>query len=206
MVLENKKISELVVGDKIIGSDGQPITVTEAYDEHIPERMYELEMVDGEVVKASGNHLWYCETETDNKEKKAFKRSARKYFKRNILPAFDPYCPAYPLEIIGEKFASTQADIEFIKRVALSLGSTVSTPSLTFDNYMDLVDDYLLFTYSYNNLIDFLVDMKNSLIKKSTENKYFYFGKVRTTDEIYSIMDKGEKISIPHKGDITRSN
>ena len=33
---------ELKPGDKIIGADGEPVEVTDVYDKHYPERMYEM--------------------------------------------------------------------------------------------------------------------------------------------------------------------
>lgn len=60
-----KKFGDLKPGDVILGTDGREVTVVEAYDEHVPESMYEIEMEDGSVVKASGNHLWYIETSLD---------------------------------------------------------------------------------------------------------------------------------------------
>ena len=203
MKIENKRMGDLKVGDKLIGSDGQTIEVTQAYDEHIPKKMYEIEMEDGQVIKSSGNHFWYCETDTDRKEKRKYAKAAKAYFKNHILPAKDPLQPAYPLMLIGEKFASTEKNVNFIQRVAQSLGPSVSTPSLVFDNYMDLVEDDLIFTYSFNDMIDFLELMKNAVT--GSKNEYFYFGKVRTADEIYGIIDTGN-INIPEKGDISNGN
>lgn len=60
-----KNFGELEEGDRILGPDGQPVTVTRAYDAHVPQRMYELELEDGTVVQASGNHLWYIEPSED---------------------------------------------------------------------------------------------------------------------------------------------
>lgn len=34
---ELKNFGDLQPGDQLIGSDGQPVTVVRAYDEHIPE-------------------------------------------------------------------------------------------------------------------------------------------------------------------------
>ena len=56
---------ELVEGDVILGPDGSPVAVTRAYDPHLPERMYELELEDGTTIQASGSHLWYVEPASD---------------------------------------------------------------------------------------------------------------------------------------------
>lgn len=55
---------DLKAGDVILDADGE-VTVSRAYDEHIPERMYRIELKDGSVIKASGNHLWYIEPTMD---------------------------------------------------------------------------------------------------------------------------------------------
>lgn len=60
-----KKFGDVEVGDIILGTDGKPTQVVAAYDSHIPEKMYEIEDEDGNIIKASGNHLWYIETSND---------------------------------------------------------------------------------------------------------------------------------------------
>lgn len=80
-----KKFGELQVGDWIPGTDGLPVQVTQAYEEHIPETMYSLEMDNGEVIEASGNHLWYVESALDRSLHRWRVREARKLF-RNVPP------------------------------------------------------------------------------------------------------------------------
>ena len=60
-----KKLGEIKPGDVIIGSDNKEVTVIDAYDSHIPEKMYEIELNNGSFIKASGNHLWYVVTDLD---------------------------------------------------------------------------------------------------------------------------------------------
>lgn len=60
-----KKFGDLVPGDVIRGADGREVKVVAAHDWHVPQTMYELELEDGSIIKASGNHLWYVETEFD---------------------------------------------------------------------------------------------------------------------------------------------
>lgn len=73
-----KKFGDLREGDVIQGADGQPVTVTAAYDAHIPERMFEIELEDGRTIKASGNHLWYVETKYDLAYHRERRRNAKK--------------------------------------------------------------------------------------------------------------------------------
>lgn len=60
-----KRFGDLEEGDFIVGSDGTPVQVKAAYEEHVPEKMYRLEFEDGKTIDASGNHLWYVESSLD---------------------------------------------------------------------------------------------------------------------------------------------
>lgn len=75
-----KKFGDLEVGDTILGADNQDVEVVRVYDEHIPERMFEIEMDNGEIIKASGNHLWYVETDFDLSFHRERKRLGKKHF------------------------------------------------------------------------------------------------------------------------------
>lgn len=79
-----KKFGDLVPGDVIRGSNGQETMVTAAYDHHIPERMFEIELEDGTSVKASGNHLWYVETKFDYAYHRERRREAKKILKQAL--------------------------------------------------------------------------------------------------------------------------
>lgn len=58
------RFGDLREGDVIDGPHG-PVTVTKAYEEHIPETMFRLTFEDGSSVDASGSHLWYVESASD---------------------------------------------------------------------------------------------------------------------------------------------
>lgn len=73
-----KNFGDLEPGDFVLGSDGQPVEVVRVYDEHIPETMWEIELDNGTVIKASGNHLWYCETKLDWELHSLRKKNAKK--------------------------------------------------------------------------------------------------------------------------------
>lgn len=72
---------ELSEGDKIMGSNGEWVTITKAYKNHIPQRSYEIGMEDGTVITASGNHLWYIETDMDKSLHSARIRESKKILK-----------------------------------------------------------------------------------------------------------------------------
>lgn len=191
-------MKDLSPGDKILGPRGHPTVINEVFEEHIPERMYRLKMADGQVIEASGNHLWYCETDTDFDEKKKYIKLAKHYFKRNKIPAINEINAAYPIELMPDKFSNDKKSREFISRACLSLGPTLTTPNVYIDNYLEEVGEELIVLYSFNDMVKFLKEMEKSV---KEEEGYFYFGKVRSTDEIFSIS-LTENINIPEKGDI----
>ena len=59
-----KRMDELEVGD-VLKSDSGNVVVKRAYGVHTPKRMFEIELENGEKIKASGNQLWYIETIND---------------------------------------------------------------------------------------------------------------------------------------------
>lgn len=197
---ELKEFGDLVPGDKIIGADGSPVTVTASYEKHIPEKMYEIEMEDGEVVQASGNHLWYCETELDEKNKDYYEKIAREYFDNHEIPDKLDEDELFPIQDMILIFGDEVNTILFIELACKSLGYTSYTPHLMYDDKMKIAGHKeAVFNYSYNDLIDFLNKMKSSIIDKKG---YFYYGQVRTTDEIFDLINKGLDVNIPHKSDV----
>lgn len=197
---ELKEFGDLVPGDKIIGADGNPVTVTASYEKHIPEKMYEIEMEDGEVVQASGNHLWYCETELDEKNKDYYEKIAREYFDNYDIPEKLDKDELFPIQDMTLIFGDEVNIVLFIELACKSLGYTSYTPHLMYDDKMKIAGrKEAVFNYSYNDLIDFLNKMKSSIIDKKG---YFYYGQVRTTDEIFDLINKGLDVNIPHKIDV----
>lgn len=75
-----KQFGELEEGDFIQGIDG-PVKVKKAYDHHIPDEMYKITIDTGETFEASGNHLWYVETDLHRENHKARLRAAKKALK-----------------------------------------------------------------------------------------------------------------------------
>lgn len=60
-----KRFGDLVPGDRVVSLNGDFVEVTKVHEEHIPEKMYHLEFDNGSWLDASGNHLFYVETEID---------------------------------------------------------------------------------------------------------------------------------------------
>lgn len=198
-----KQFGDLQVGDKLIGSDGKPTLVTQVYDKHFPDKMYELEMEDGEVVQASGNHLWYCETNSDEIFKDEYWRLAKAYFENFSIPDKLEDDGHFPLPILMQLFDDKINTQLFIEKAAKSLGYSSYTPVISQEimKNRDIVefDNETVFNYSYNDLIEFLQKMKKVVLENQG---YFYFGQVRTTEEIANIIGNGGFVNIPHKEDL----
>lgn len=199
--IENKRLHDVKVGDKVIGSDGQPVEVTHVFDKYTPSSMYQIEMDDGQVIKCSGNHLWYCETNDDRANKKDYIKLAKHYFRWHKIPTMDNLYPSYPYNQIGEKFAKDKKSRQLIERVCLSLGPFLSTPNVFFDG-TKYVTENKVYTYSYNDIIVFLKKLKKAIYKK---DGYFYFGQVRETATIAKLAENQE-INIPEHADINHNN
>lgn len=196
---EIKEFGNLKPGDRIIGSDGQLVTVTDVYEKHIPKTMFEIEMEDGEVIQASGNHLWYCETNIDKKNKDEYRRLAEYFFANNEIPSKLEEDELFPLQDMIRIFGSDVNVIMFAEKVCKSLGYSFYTPHLMYDDKLKVASrKEIILNYSFNDFIDFLCKMKEALIDGKGR---FYFGEVRTTEQIASLIGKGAEVNIPHKKD-----
>ena len=189
---------DLRPGDKLVGSDGELTQITDVYDKHLPDKMYEIVMEDGEVVKASGEHLWYCETEIDKNNKDLYKQMAEVFFENNVISSHLEEDEYYELSEITTLFGESIANRVFIERVCHSLGYA----SYQIEKVKDGREFFsrIVYKYSYNNLIDFLHKMKSSVIDGEG---YFYFGEVRTTDKIFEIISYDRDVFIPHIQNMT---
>lgn len=197
--METVTMKDLKVGDVIVGPNGERTEITDVYEEHIPERMYELTMANGETIKCSGNHLWYCESDSDRKGRKKYERLAKKYFKKRGVPKLRNDNPEFALELMIEFLGGSEWEDTFIQKACESLGPVSMIPQEYYeDDLFTPVARNVTYLYSYNDIVKSLERM-NSVVT-SKEKGYFYFGKVRTTDQIFSIID--ENINIPEKGDL----
>lgn len=192
-------MNDLNVGDMIVGPDGKATSITDVYDVHIPDRMYELTMQNGEVIKCSGNHLWYSESDSDRKGRRRYAKLAKRYFTKNKIPQIDKQYPEVSLEVMVELLGGEKWENEFITKVCQSQGPVSMVPQEYYeDDLSSPVAKNTTYLFSYNDVILFLKRMRDRVILRKSE--YFYFGKVRTTDDIFSIID--ENINIPEKGDL----
>jgi replicative DNA helicase len=60
-------MGEVAVGDRLVGADGLPTTVTAATEVMTGRPCYEVEFADGTVVVADGQHGWLTESRTDGR-------------------------------------------------------------------------------------------------------------------------------------------
>lgn len=130
---EVKNFGDLVEGDLVLGKDGQPVAVSTVYEEHIPEKMYEIMDENGTIINVSGNHLWYVETENNlslhfNRVKKS-----RKFLKKILdettvnklyeVAMSDEKIETALIDMISAiKSEENQEGINIVTRIARSLG------------------------------------------------------------------------------------
>lgn len=78
------QIEDLQVGDRVIGSNGHPTTVTGVYPQGIVSN-YEIKFTDGSTTWCCGDHLWYVEERTDGGRLNNWKvLSTREMLKRGV--------------------------------------------------------------------------------------------------------------------------
>jgi replicative DNA helicase len=61
-------MGEVAVGDKLIGADGRPTTVTAAFDVLENRPCYEVEFSDGTIIVADAEHLWKTSTRASRRQ------------------------------------------------------------------------------------------------------------------------------------------
>lgn len=131
--MEIKRFGDLQEGDVILGPDGEHLTVSRAYEEHIPESMFELTAENGEVIEASGSHLWYVESEFDVSFHRERLKTAKKVLRKlpsEMIELLEEYSQdrddelAMSMGVLLEKLALEDSHEGFnvVMRVAESLG------------------------------------------------------------------------------------
>lgn len=198
---ELKNFGDLQPGDQLIGSDGQPVTVIRAYDEHIPEAMWEIELEDGSLIKASGNHLWYCETRLDWELHALRKKTAKKLLKNATPQAIalleESASKENPVEtrlvdmVTLLQAAGNQEYVNTIERVADAIGH-VSENTMVFEDLNgEGGEEESIRTYDARLFAQ-------QLLKLTGKRKYKHYrlivGSVMTTD---AMMELGETVEIP---------
>lgn len=142
---EVKPFGELKPGDVLLAPDGGEVTVKVAYDKHIPDRMYRLELENGVTIEASGNHLWYIEPDEDKYGHGERLAKARKLLKGHtdwmvealhVAESDEPY--EIGLTDLKNFFDFIEDEDErafFLIRIAESIGHIVEEETILEDPY-----------------------------------------------------------------------
>lgn len=138
-----KRFGDLQKGDIIAGPDGGKVTVTETYDEHIPDYSYDVELDDKNrtVLNVSGSHLWYVETDLHIEQHRRRVKDAKRILKHISADAID--CLEYMASIEDQRETSVQELVEILGdsteikelvfRVARSVGPIVEQNTTLVD-------------------------------------------------------------------------
>lgn len=204
---EIKRFGDLVPGDVIMGTNNQPVTVTRAYDEHIPETMFKLEFDDGVTIEASGNHLWYCETSIDQSLHRKRIKDGYKLFK-NINPELveDLETLAYSetliettlIDMITLMKSEDDTTTRAIVRVAESIGHIVEETTAYEDLYSGkTLEKTELRVYDARTFAQQLLSLSN---KKYRKQWPVIVGQVVTTEALSRLAIS---VSIPEVKPLT---
>lgn len=200
--IEYKRMGDLEVGDQPVASDGTATVINNAYDEHIPESMYRLRFANGEIIEASGNHLWY----TVNLLDKQLHKERIKRAEMNVLPKLYPSktnwlkktanvsledSPAVDIGFLFEILDVDLADRDLIwsiTRVLESIGPVAVRNELIFDERVDAIVDAgerETRLYSLSLFCQQMLALCAEALKDKNSVQYeLYKGRVRTTEEI----------------------
>jgi hypothetical protein len=197
-----KKFGDLQPGDFVLGSNGEPVEVVAAYDEHLPETMWEIELDDGVFIKTSGNHLWYCETRLDWEL-----HSLRKAESKKALKGITPYAVALLEETAAKEEIVETSLVDMVTllqaygkpelmntltRIAEAIGHIAETTTT-----LDILDEN-------DHLVEEVVRMydasifANQILALTGRRKYrkthVIVGSIMTTDQM---MELSETVEIP---------
>lgn len=199
---------ELKEDDYVLGRNSSPTQVSAAYEAHMPESMYKLTTEDGNIVKASGNHLWYVIAQFDReiyhprlKEGKRLSRSLT----TEAIKMLEDAATSDSVEVairemadsLSLKSSSTDNTLTYaIVRVAEGIGH-VAEKNFYVD-YLDSSDEEPIFdanVYMYDSKIFAQQLLSLFGIKKYRKKWPLIVGKVMTTEAMLSY--DLEELTIP---------
>lgn len=199
-----KRFGDLKPGDVIVGADGKPTTVVEAYDEHIPETMFELEMDDGTKIKASGNHMWYVETKFDHsyhrqrraEGKKALRQANSEIIEnlQEIASSEDEIETSLSDMVNLLEAEENQGIIQVLSRVASSLGH-ISENKNVYRDYLtgeEIENPTAVRHYDAKQFCQQILSLTGK--RKFVKQYPLIVGQVTTTE---GLLDLGEDTEIP---------
>lgn len=196
-----KRFGDLVEGDVVRGANGQEVVITKAYAEHIPDKMYEIELEDGTIIKASGNHLWYIETDMDYALHRKRRQDGKRLLKNLSKDALDLLIESAGYEVTTETALMdmvTLADaeenretIQALVRIAESIGH-VAENNTSFED-MDTgesVDSTTLRTYDAKIFSQQILSLAGN---KSYKKRWpLIVGRVVTTEEMVNFYSDAD--------------
>ena len=202
-----KRFGDLVPGDVIRDGEGN-VTVVEAYDEHIPESMYEITTDGGDTVKASGNHLWYIETSLDISLHRERRKSGKKLFGALPKKSIDKLVEIAEYDDVDDDLETALIDmvallecdgqqeaIDSLVRVAESIGPVSENSQKAKDIYTN--EDFLIGSVRHYDGIRFAQQILSLTGNRKFKKKWpLIVGRVVTTEQMLELIEDFE-INIP---------
>lgn len=198
-----KNFGDLEPGDVILGGDGEPVTVVQAYEPHLPETMWELELENGETIKASGNHLFYVETPWDWELHGLRRKVGRKAFRKLPKGTFEllERVAESPQEVETSlidmvtltQAAGDEAAVRALERIAESIGHVAeNTDSYEDISTGELMEDPTIRTYDARRFAQQLLSLSSH--RRYRRRWPLVVGKVVTTEQM---VEMSESVEIP---------
>lgn len=201
-----KRLGDLKKGDIIFDNNGNKVEIEKVYDEHIPKKMFTVELENGEKEDFSGEHLWYIETNLDvelHNNRRRIGRKLNKIINSDIIDALKIYANSEEnfettlqevLELLNIK--KEQESINSIVRIAESIGPIIENSVFDKDEKTgELIN--LDFSYRLYNLNRFSQQILSLLGKRKDKKTWpLIIGKVVTTEEMLELL-KDSSVYIP---------
>lgn len=200
---EEKKFGELTKNDVILTPTNQETRVTQAYQTHLPQKMFELTFADGTTINASGNHLWYIESTTDKQNHADRIKKTRKTLQKIITPQIETKLlknttQTHTETTLTEIFHLLECDNEhypIIARIAESIGHVAEETII----YEDLYDGEqqtgdTIRTYDAQLFSQQILSLSH---KKHARKWPIIKGRVVTTEDLFH-EDLTTIVDIPH--------
>jgi hypothetical protein len=192
---ELKSFGDLKPGNVILDHEGNQVIIKSVYDEHIPERMYEIELSDGTKINASGNHLWYIIPDTDKithserlKKAKKFLTQSSHWEEEALMIAEEDKIPyEISLEDLMNFFDFIEDHHEryyLLLRTAISIGHIVEE-SVAYKDYFtgEKTNPAMEKIYDARRMFQQLLSLTGK--RKYTKRWPVIVGRVETTDTIF---------------------
>lgn len=203
-----KTMGELEEGDQLLGSEAGGTTVTDAYDAHVPDRMFRLRFSNGQVIEASGNHLWYTVTGLDKQLHKQRIKDARAHvvphlnerkmsWLKKMANADAELSPNVDMEFIADALAIDGSKVDLynqVVRILESIGPVAMRNEYIYDEGAGTQEAGTKARRIYSLKLfceQALALVSESIGKKHSSPYELLKGKVRTTEDIAHTWELG---------------